>query len=892
MLPIVRFIIPAVFVAISLSTSAQTISGKVASGDNNVSFATVTLLRHADSSVVAYTTTDNSGMYRIAAPQEGVYLLRVSSIGFLAQTKELSLSPSSVLTQDFVLVEDAVALQEAKVKGRYTGISFGTDTIRYNPQAFTDGSETVLGDVLNKLPGVEVDATGNIKAQGKDVSKVLLNGQDFFEGNTQVATKNLPADIAESVEVLSNYSEYSILKGFQSREQTVINVGVNKKRLGKISGTLAAAGGIEDKYKLKGDLMRIGSTSMQSLLAVKNNTGEETFSMMDYLRLQGGISELVGSTRGFNLSEEEQRLLMPQNNTYTRDDGLLGFNLSYQPKSKLKIGSYILYNNGKTKAEDLSSYTYSLANGGVYSIQERLNSTTKNNLLSGMAKVEYSPNPALSFVYRGAITYSDMNKHNDEYSNLGSAPLSALGQRDSYPIRTQHSATLMKLMGKHLLLTNAKLKYSSSPADYLLQTDSLLLPLPLTASNGWYYARQSTKQTDLSVELSSAFLYRIVSGYFIRFNVGYEAYNQRYTSAIAEYNPIYGFTVLGNDFANNLSTNTNDYYGSVDFIKNKGLIQLKFGATAHYHTYGGSAAKQAESGLKFQLNPTAELTLMFSQRHSLKTAFMRELSPNQLSAFIGNLVFNDARSYRTSSTFSQPYSTQYRTNISYNFYDMFSNTMVNFYASYSRFKRSHTNSYVQQMALSVANPIASDPTRSISAFLSFRKGLGIPWILGLNARYTDFTSHNRLSGIGNKITTRKVSGEVKLESKYKFPLNIECNAKLEHTENIPLLGNTTSQKVQRYGTKLKWTSGKKLHANAGIEYVKSQFAEYRQELYMLNANVRYTLSKSIELGLTGINILNLKKQSWTSVAYTANYMLERQFRQLPGYITLNASYRF
>ena len=891
MLQIARLTILPILVAISLDMSAQVASGKVVGGSDSINFATVALLEYADSSIVAYTATDDNGIYRITA-REGSYLLKVSAIGFIAQVKEVSLNVSDTTIQNFVLEEDAVTLEEARIKGRYTGISFGLDTIRYNPQAFTDGSETVLGDVLNKLPGIEVDAKGNIKAQGKDVSKVLLNGQDFFEGNTQMATKNLSADIAESVEVLSNYSEYSILKGFQSHEQTVINVGVNKNRLGKISGTLSAAGGIEDKYSLKGDLMRIGSTSMQSLLTAKSNSGEEVFSIMDYLRLQGGINELVGSSKGINLSEEEQRLLMPQNNTYRRDDGLLGFNLSYQPSQKLKLGSYILHNDSRTKAEDFNSYTYNSISGGGYTLQERLNSITKNNLLGGAVKFSYSPCSSLTLTYNGTVTYSDMDKRNDEYSEVNNRILPTIGHRDSHPVRIQHNATLMRLIGKHLLLASAKLKYSKSPYDYLLQTDSLLLPLPLTKHDGWYYVQQSAKNTELAVELSSAFLYRIASGYFLRLSLGYESYDRNYISGISEYIPHQGLVKLGDTFVNNLSNTTNDYYGSVDFIKNKGLLQLKLGAAAHYYTYSGSMAELIGEHRRFEINPIAELTLMFSQKHSLKTAFTRELLPNQLSAFIYNMVLSDSRSYHINSKFNHLYSMQYRSDLSYNFFDMFSNTMINLHASYSRYRHSYTNNFYQQLALSVANPIASNPTDNISAFLFFRKGLGIPWTLGLNTSYTGLTSYNQLSGIENKITTRKATGEVKLESRYKLPLNIECNAKFEYTNNIPLLGSRASQKIQRYGVKLKLANGKKLYADTSIEYVKSELNEYQQELYMLNANIRYILNKKMELGLTGTNMLNLKKQSWINIAYNENYMLERHFRQIPGNIMFRAIYRF
>jgi len=200
------------------------ISGRVSDNENEaIEFALVALKQVNDSSVVAYTITDESGRYTLKINKQGDFLVHVSYLGYTTQIKQITLSEDTNVTDfDFIMSPDVISLQEIVVKGRKTGILFDNDTIRYDIQSFKDGSEVVLGDVLNKLPGIEVDEKGAVKAQGKQVDKILLNGQDFFQGNTQMATKNLAADIAESVEVLNNYSEYSILSGFQSHENTVI----------------------------------------------------------------------------------------------------------------------------------------------------------------------------------------------------------------------------------------------------------------------------------------------------------------------------------------------------------------------------------------------------------------------------------------------------------------------------------------------------------------------------------------------------------------------------------------------------------------------------------------------------------------------------------------------
>lgn len=873
--------------------SAQSVLGKVTNNNTiPVPYVSVTLLQSADSAIISYSNTDNNGYYKINTSKDGNFLVRVSCIGYKTQEKEVSISAKAVQDVSFILEECPISLREVTIKGRYTGISYGEDSIRYNPKAFTDGSEVVLGDILNKLPGIEVDSKGNVKAQGKQVDKILINGQDFFAGTTQMATKNLSADIAESVEVINNYSEYSLLGGFQSQEQTVINVGVSKNKLGKISGNMLAAGGIDDKYNLKGNLMRLGSKSMVALLGAQNNTGEAVFSMDDYFRLQGGINEVMGNNGKFELTEDEQRLLMPQNNTYSQINGFSAINYSYQQPSKFKLNSYALFNDNHTKAEDLNKYTFNQPGGNDYTLQEKVNNNTKNNLCSGYLKMDYLPNPTLSFVYKGSASNSDMNKNDNVYNELADQELIAYGQRKTNPFRTQHEAMLMKSIGKHVFLTNAKFNYNNSPAHYNLKTDSLLLPLPLTPSDGWYYGRQNTKQKQLEGELSSAFLYRINSNYFLRATLGAEVNFHTYTSEILENMPPNERIVIGDSLQNDLSSRTYNYSAAVDWIKNKGLIRFKLGASIHIYFFGGNVTDRIGEKTKFQINPSLEFSLIFSQKHSLNTAFSRTVSSNSVNSFLNGIVFDSYQKYMYTSSLNYLYNTQYNANIRYNYFDLFSNTTLILTGNFRKSRHTNTYNYQQNGIVSLANSIASPVTENIYTSLYLNKGLNfIPWTVSVTGNYLNNIYYNQLSGIENHIKTEKIVGQLRFQSKYKFPLNFECNTKFELMKTILTLSNTSEQTVQHFGGIVKLKANKRLYAETVFEYVINDLKTYTQNQYMLNFNVRYSINKRTELQLTGSNILNLYKQDWTAISYNENYILERYFRQIPGNILFGINYR-
>jgi hypothetical protein len=874
---------------------SQSISGKVVDTQNKaIPLVTISLSKENSESIIDYASTDSRGIYRLKINKPGKYIVRANYLGYQAKNKEIVVENGLDLENiDFILEEGSLSLQEITIKDRYTGINFKDDTIRYNPKVFTDGSEAVLEDVLKKLPGIEVDPKGNIKVQGKDVSKVLMNGQDFFGKNTQMATKQLPADIAETVEVVGNYSEYNLLSGFQSREQTVINIGVNKNKLGKISGQITAGGGIEDKYNAKGNLMRLGSRSMLSLLSSYNNTGEEVFSMEDYIKLQGGIMEFIGGNKGrITLSQEETALLLPQNNTHTRSNGISALNVSCHPSSKFKLNAYFLFNNNKSDAEDLSRYLYDLPSGS-FTVEERSKSTTKNHLFSGQLKVDYFPSQDMSFAYKGTISNSGMERSSNAINFTSGKYIQAFGDQNADPFRTQHDVMFMKALGKNVLLANAGIKYDNSPNNYDIQTDSLLLPIPLAKADGWYYGEQYGRRQELETNISSALFVKLHEGFFLRATIGAAINTQKYISRISEDIPEMGAVLLDDTLQNNNRLQIQDYYGGLEFIKNNGLIQFKLGATGHLYSSHGGIANRLDKNTTSGFTPLAELTLQFSQSHSLSASFSRSVFNNAIASFSENMIFDNYRSYREGSSFSHLYNSENQITLRYNLYDLFYNTTIVFIGSYTKRRNTSTSNILQRGVLSISNTVDASPFDNLRASFYLNKGLGfIPWVFNLRGAYNNSNYYSFLSGSENKVTTQKIGGEAGIESNSHFPLNFACNAKIDFSTNHSTLGSRVEQTVQSYSGKLKWKPNTYIYIETELEYMKNSLPSDSRDLYSLNATIRYTPNKKVEFQLKGMNIVNIDHQEWSNIIYTPNYSVERFYRQLPGYILFSASYRF
>lgn len=872
---------------LSKSLCSQTLKGYVRDSEGMpVAYATVSLLLINDSSIINYTIVNEDGRYKLNSTKEGEFIMKVTSLGYYPHTENIIIQKSQQLERNITLKDNPKMLQDVIVKGIYKGVKYVRDTIKYDTKAFTDGSEIVLGDVLNKLPGIEVDAKGNVKAQGKEVSKILLDGQDYFANNPQMATKNLAADLAETVEVLNNYSEFSILSGFQSNEQTVINVGVNKSKYGKISGNMLLGGGYKNKYSTSANLMQLRSKSMISFIEAANNTGDQVFSTDDYFRLQGGINEVIGKTGKFELSEEERRLLFPQNNTYKKINGLSALNFSYQPKPTLKMNSYLLFNANKASSEDLNSYRYFLHNQQTLAATENVKAQNRNNLTSGYLKLEYSPSKTLSIGYKGSVSNSAI-KENKSFNSMMENKLSFSKEyRNIKPMRTNHQLMLMNAWGKNVFLMNIKFAYSNIPLKLDLTTDTLLLPVPFEVTDGLYYGRQEVQTNKMNSEVSASLFYRINKNYFLQPQIGFNGDYQKIKTRV--YSGINRLFIKDDSLINNQTVANNDFFATLSLIKNRGLFRFKLGMGVHYLHQNGNIKNRINENNTVQFTPSTEFSLVFSPKHRLNTTFSKSVSSNDVDYFMDNISIDSYKSYKLKSLINRFYSHKYQIGLNYNFFDSFSDITLILMGVYEREKNRITTNYIQNGIISKAQYVASPPTQNIWSNLYLSKGLGfIPWRLTANGTITRKLFYNYLLGNENKIKSNKYTSNLKLQSNYHFPLNTELFAEIEHINNNASITQNVMFNVQRYGGKLKYKANKEIYMEAELQYMKNHLPSYNQELYQLNAFIKYDLSKKISLQLRANNILHLRKMDWSSVSYTQNYEVEQKYRQIPGNLLLS-----
>ena len=370
--------------------------------------ATMMLLRAQDSVMHSFTASDGNGNFRFTRVPAGNYLLQISFMGFRNYSQNVAVESTAeeLNLGNIILNEDNQLLDEVSILSDRIPIILKKDTIEYNAAAFKVQPNANVEELLKRLPGVEVDREGNVKAQGEDVNKVLVDGKEFFGDDPQIATKNLPADAVDKVQVFDKMSDMSEFTGIDdgNRNKT-INLTLKDDKKKGVFGKLMAAYGTEDRWSGKASINKFTDKSQFSILASGNNTNTRNFSFGDYMNFAGGMQSLGGG--GGMMITMDGAGGMSGNNGGIATSTSAGLNWNYDFSKKTSLNLSYFY-NGIDNVLDQTSYRLDNLAGGQSlenSSEISQNTANMNNRLNFKLKHELSKFQNLQL--SGSVSYND-----------------------------------------------------------------------------------------------------------------------------------------------------------------------------------------------------------------------------------------------------------------------------------------------------------------------------------------------------------------------------------------------------------------------------------------------------------------------------------------------------
>lgn len=289
-----RFIFTLVSWVFPLVLMAQSLSGTVTDKITKKGLISATVQLVSSDGKSSYTSTDLNGNFQFKKLQPGTYTLQVTYVGYKSYKAKQTLSEGQEKRVKIEMTEDAQLLGEVSVQGRATRAEQQGDSLLYNAEAFQVMMGSSAEDLLAKMPGIVVEG-GTIQAQGEQVQKVLVDGKEFFDGDVNLAIKNLPSDVIASIEVFDKKSEQAEFTGFDDGEEIkTINIvtksGFRQGTFGEVSGGY----GTDDRYKVNGNLNFFNDDRRISVLGMSNNVNQQNFSQEDL----AGVMSAGNSGRG------------------------------------------------------------------------------------------------------------------------------------------------------------------------------------------------------------------------------------------------------------------------------------------------------------------------------------------------------------------------------------------------------------------------------------------------------------------------------------------------------------------------------------------------------------------------------------------------------------------
>jgi 5-hydroxyisourate hydrolase-like protein (transthyretin family) len=273
-----------------------------------IASATITLLKKTDSSLVSFTMTNNKGNFELTGIATGEYRLLITHVNYHNVNRNVSISAAlpNVQLPAIVLRDRNRTLDEVVVSAESPPVTLIGDTVQYNAGSFKTIPNASVEQLLKKMPGIQVGKDGTVKAQGQNVKRILVDGKEFFGTDPKIATKNLPADAVDKVQVYDKLSDAAQLTGFDDgNSEKTINLKLKQEKKKGMFGKATVGGGTNDRYEGRFNLNSFKGARQISAIGMANNTNAEGFSFMDMMSFNNELGRMQGGTASITLANAD-----------------------------------------------------------------------------------------------------------------------------------------------------------------------------------------------------------------------------------------------------------------------------------------------------------------------------------------------------------------------------------------------------------------------------------------------------------------------------------------------------------------------------------------------------------------------------------------------------------
>jgi hypothetical protein len=860
--------------------------------------ANVVLLNATDNSMSSYGFTDEKGRFKLKAEAGKDYVMRFSYLGLETLDKPINTASGADVTLDpITLKASLVQLQEAEVIEEMP-ISVVGDTIIYQAEAFNTGEERKLEDVLKNLPGFEVDDNGEVKVQGKTVEKVMVEGQDFFDGDTKLATKNIPANAVDKVQVLRDYNDVNPMRGVDNDDRIALNIKLKDGKKNIFFGDVSAQGGIADqdqsaRYYGHANLFYYSPKASYNFIGDANNIGEPAFTAQDYFRFSGGLRNLNRrSGSNLNIANDNFAGAFGRNNRAQNVVSEFGaLNATLNPTKSFSLSGFAIVNRTNTDVQ--SSILRRYLTGGVDSLTEVLQTNSNQENASALAKVNatYTPNTALHIDYDGTLKLSDLRSANARNSDFGIFQTNLVEDNRQLPVETRQSVrafyeendrNISSFEGQYFYKYQDPIYAFSSP-------DRPLFLIPLVDTNS-YQLQQTRAITTHKADLNFNHFFILNKTNHINILAGSSITRQGYNSAIEQqYDGVNINDINDPNYLNDFNYLLDDYFVGLRYKTKFGKLVLSPGVNLHRYRYDISPSPQTDILYdKTLLLPEFFAKYDFKKTESLTFNYAMQAQFTDINNFVPNLIINSYNSLFRGNTQIDNALVQSFTLGYYNF-NMFNFTNIFAGVTYNRSIDALVTATRFDNLQRVLSPINADGFNDVVAvYGSFEKRF-TKLKVGLSTNYAFSQANTLIDDVQNTNSSFTQVYNFSVESNFKNAPNVEVG--FQYTNNFydgGFFDNTFVTNRPYAEVEVPFLKTFVFTADYAYNNYRSN-GETTSNFDFLNATLYYQQDDSPwEFTLSGMNLLNT--DIIREDGFSENLISTSTFQVMPRYLLGGVKY--
>ncbi|WP_292246810.1 outer membrane beta-barrel protein [Mesonia sp.] len=422
------------------------VKGKVTDGQNTpLESATVYIETVQDSTLVNYTITDVEGNFTVdGSTKEEQVNIFISYTGFNTYKKQLSLKENPSIDLSTVKLNFSTNnLDEVLVTGNRAPVTIKTDTLEFNAASFKTRPDANLEETLKQLPGVNVDSDGTITVNGKEVSRVLVNGKEFFGDDPKIATKNLPKEIIDKIQVVDTKTKSEEFTGKEGdSENKTINITIQEDKNKGYFSRLTAGGGTDERYELSGIANYFKDELRVSVLGSSNNINSSGFTFDEVFDAMGRSAYSITRNSNGNFSINGNGF--GSNSGITKSDNA-GFNFANEWNEKTELNANYFFNRADNRTATTVERENILPDRTYYNNSEST-SERQNDNHRARVSFEFEPDTLTRISFRPNLNvndgYSSSNSFTESFEEDGTPINNATTEQSGEVFNTDFSNRL------------------------------------------------------------------------------------------------------------------------------------------------------------------------------------------------------------------------------------------------------------------------------------------------------------------------------------------------------------------------------------------------------------------------------------------------------------------